>query len=160
MEEINSQELIARFLAVAEDLNRQVQLHRLDAWEELDLTIPQLKTLILLERAGPLRMGNISMYLSRALSATTTVVDRLVEKGLVNRSTDPDDRRVVLCELTDSGHDRIVRFWRIGQGRIQDVANQMEPEQLVTVVRGLEILQGVMMQQDPDSGQASRSSLD
>lgn len=135
------QELTERFVTVAEYLNRQFHLHRLDEWETLDMTIPQIKALILLEHMGPLRMGSISMYLGRALSATTTVVDRLVEKNLVDRSSDPDDRRVVLCELTENGRDVISQFWRIGGDRIQQVADLLEPEQLETVVDGLELIQ-------------------
>lgn len=140
------QELTERFVMVAEYLNRQIHLHRLDEWETLDMTIPQIKTLILLERRGPLRMGSISMYLGRALSATTTVVDRLVEKNLVDRSSDPDDRRVVLCELTETGRDVIAQFWRIGGDRIQLVVDLLEPEQLETVVEGLELIQGAAHQ--------------
>lgn len=140
------QELTERFVTVAEYLNRQIHLHRLDEWETLDMTIPQIKTLILLERMGPLRMGSISMYLGRALSATTTVVDRLVEKNLVDRSSDPDDRRVVLCELTETGRDVIAQFWRIGGDRIQLVVDLLEPEQLETVVEGLELIQGAAHQ--------------
>lgn len=140
MEDSSRQELTERFVAVAEYLNRQTHLHRLDEWETLDMTIPQLKTLVLLERMGALRMGSISMYLGRALSATTTVVDRLVEKKLVDRSSDPDDRRVVLCHLTDLGHDTIDRFWRIGIDRIKAAADLMEPDQLEAVVQGLELI--------------------
>ena len=141
MEDTNSQELTERFLAVAEFLNRQTHLHRLDAWEELGMTIPQLRTLVLLERMGPMRMGSISTHLGRALSATTTVVDRLVEKGFVGRSSDPDDRRVVLCELTDSGRSTIDRFWRIGTDRIEMIVEVLDPEQMAAVVRGLELIQ-------------------
>ncbi len=140
MEDSRRQELTERFVAAAEYLNRQTHLHRLDEWETLDMTIPQLKTLVLLERKGALRMGSISMYLGRALSATTTVVDRLVEKKLVGRSSDPDDRRVVLCYLTDMGHDTVDRFWRIGNDRIKMVSDLMEPDQLEVVVRGLEFI--------------------
>ncbi len=140
MEDSRRQELTERFVAVAEYLNRQTHLHRLDEWETLDMTIPQLKTLVLLERMGALRMGSISMYLGRALSATTTVVDRLVEKKLVDRSSDPDDRRVVLCHLTDLGHDTIDRFWRIGIDRITAAADLLEPDQLEAVVKGLELI--------------------
>ena len=64
-------------MTVAEFLNRQMHLRRLDEWEDLDMTIPQIKTLVLLERLGSLRMGSISMHLGRALSATTTVVGPL-----------------------------------------------------------------------------------
>ena len=141
MKDTNNQELTERFLAVAEFLNRQTHLHRLDAWEELGMTIPQLRTLVLLEQMGPMRMGSISTHLGRALSATTTVVDRLVEKGYVGRSSDPDDRRVVLCELTELGRSTIDRFWRIGTDRIERIVQVLDPEQMETVVRGLELIQ-------------------
>ena len=141
MEDTNNQELTERFVAVAEFLNRQTHLHRLDAWEELGMTIPQLRTLVLLEQLGPMRMGSISTHLGRALSATTTVVDRLVEKGYVGRSSDPDDRRVVLCELTELGRTTIDRFWRIGTGRIDRLVQALDPDQMETVVRGLELIQ-------------------
>ena len=141
MEDTNSQELAERFIAVAEFLNRQTHLHRLDTWEELGMTIPQLRTLVLLEQLGPMRMGGISTHLGRALSATTTVVDRLVEKGYVGRSSDPDDRRVVLCELTELGRGTIDRFWRIGTDETERIIQVLEPAQMETVVRGLELLQ-------------------
>lgn len=155
MKDTNNQELTERFLAVAEFLNRQTHLHRLDAWEELGMTIPQLRTLVLLEQLGPMRMGSISTHLGRALSATTTVVDRLVEKGYVGRSSDPDDRRVVLCELTESGRNTIDRFWRIGTAEIERIVEVLEPEQLETVVRGLEFIQQAAegaRQTDTESG--------
>lgn len=129
-----------RFRELAEYLNRQLHTGRLDEWEGLDMTIPQIKTLVLLERVGPLRMGNIAIYLGRALSATTTVMDRLVEKGLVDRVSDPNDRRVVICKLTDSGELAIKRFWQIGRERLDLLAGFLDEEQLETVVKGLELI--------------------
>jgi DNA-binding MarR family transcriptional regulator len=134
------QELTDRFAESAEYLNRQLHTGRLDEWEGLDMTIPQIRTLVLLERMGPLRMGNIAIYLDRALSATTTVMDRLVEKGLVDRVADPSDRRVVICQLSESGEQAITRFWRIGRERIQIVADLLDEEQLETVVQGFELI--------------------
>lgn len=141
MEDTNSQELAERFIAVSEFLNRQTHLHRLDAWEELGMTIPQLRTLVLLEQLGPMRMGSISTHLGRALSATTTVVDRLVEKGYVGRSSDPDDRRVVLCELTELGRGTIDQFWRIGTDQVDRIMQVLDCEQTEMAVRGLELIQ-------------------
>ena len=129
-----------RFRELAESLNRRLHTGRLDEWEGLDMTIPQIKTLVLLERVGPLRMGNIAIYLGRALSATTTVMDRLVEKGLVDRVSDPNDRRVVICKLTDSGELAIKRFWQIGRERLDLLADLLDEEQLETVVEGLELI--------------------
>ena len=110
MEDNNRQELTERFIIVAECLNRQGHLRRLDEFEDLNMTISQIKTLLLLERLGPLRMGSISMHVGRPLSATTTVVDRLVKNRLVDRSAHPGDRRVLLCELTKEGRETIHRF--------------------------------------------------
>ena len=140
MQDDRRQELTDRFTESAEYLNRQLHTGRLDEWEGLDMTIPQIRTLVLLERMGPLRMGNIAIYLGRALSATTTVMDRLVEKGLVDRVADPSDRRVVICQLSESGEQAITRFWRIGRERIQIVADLLDEEQLETVVQGFELI--------------------
>ncbi len=154
MNDTNNQELTDRFLAVAEYLNRQTHLHRLDAWEDLGLTIPQLRTLVLLERVGPMRMGSISTHLGRALSATTTVVDRLVEKELVGRVSYPDDRRVVLCELTDEGRATIDQFWRIGADRIQQIVDVLNREQVEAVVKGLETILWAVQQINTDQAES------
>ena len=65
-------------------------------------------------------------------------MDRLVEKGLVDRVSDPSDRRVVICQLSESGKQAIKRFWRIGRERLQIVVDLLDEEQLETVVQGLE----------------------
>ena len=140
MEDDRRRELTDQFAELAEYLNRQLHTGRLDEWEGLDMTIPQIKTLVLLERVGPLRMGNIAISLGRALSATTTVVDRLVEKELVDRGSDPSDRRVVVCRLTDAGNEAIERFWRIGRERIDLLADLLDEEQLEVVVRAMELI--------------------
>ena len=140
MQDERRQGLTDRFRVLAEYLNRQLHTGRLDEWEGLDMTIPQIKTLVLLERVGPLRMGNIAIYLGRALSATTTVMDRLVEKGLVDRVSDPNDRRVVICKLTEAGEQAIKRFWQIGRERLDLLADLLDEEQLETVVTGLELI--------------------
>ena len=140
MEDNNRQELTERLIIVAEGLNRQDHLRRLDEFEDLNLTMSQIKTLVLLERHGPLRMGSISMHVGRPLSATTTVVAGLVKKRLVDRSAHPDDRRVLLCELTEEGRETIHRFWRIGSERIQMAVDLLDSEQLETFVRVLELI--------------------
>lgn len=134
------QALEAQFIKVAEQLNRQIHSGQMDEWEGLDMTIPQIRTLVLLERLGPVRMTDIAIYIGRALSATTTVVDRLVEKGLVDRVSDTNDRRLVMCELTDTGRQALERFWRIGRDRLQMVADLLDDEELRRAVDGLELV--------------------
>ena len=74
--------------------------------------MPQFKTLSLLAQ-GPARMGNIAAYLSTSLSSATSMIDRLVEKNLVERAADTSDRRVVTCQLTAKGTEEMDRFLRL-----------------------------------------------
>ena len=157
MQNPHKQELADRFVELAEYLNSRLHSSRLDEWEGLDMTIPQIKSLALLERMGAMRMGSIAFHLDRALSATTTVVDRLVEKGLVDRVADPSDRRAVVCELTESGRRQMSEFWRIGHERIRMVADLLEEDELEIVVQGFEYLQRVdaILQERLASAQSS-----
>ena len=52
---------------------------------------------------GPTPMGRIGDLLCVDGSTVTWIVDRLEEKGLVERQPDPKDRRVRLVALTDEG---------------------------------------------------------
>ncbi len=139
MKDDYKEELTERFMEAVGYLNRQLHSYGLDEWGNLDMTVPQIRTMVLLERAGPLRMGSIAGCLGRALSATTTVVDRLVEKGLVDRAWDPSDRRVVICRLTDEGKQGMGRFWHVRRERLQLMVDFLDVERLEVLVRGLEV---------------------
>ena len=134
------EELIERFVKSVDFLHRQIRVDRLDEWQQIDMTIPQIKTLFLLESAGPSRMGRIAGSLGIAVSATTTVVDRLVERALVERLSDPKDRRVVICELTKRGREAAEDFWRIGRDRVRAALEQLTTDQLIGLVPALETL--------------------
>ena len=133
-------ELVEQFVDVVEYLNRQVRSDHLEEWQGLEMTIPQVKTMVLLGVVGPSRMGTISVHLGSALSATTNIVDRLVERGLVERVADASDRRVVICRLTSQGQEATDRFWRVGRERLLAVVEVLDQEQLALAVRGLETL--------------------
>ena len=141
MQDNYRQELTDRFINVVEYLNRRMHSGRLDEWHGQDITIPQIKALVLLEQMEPLRMGVIADRLGITLSAMTSIVDRLVEKNLVERDSDPHDRRVVLCKLTDQGREEMKRFWRVGREKMLKTLGILEDAQLESVVQALELLQ-------------------
>ncbi len=139
MERTRKQDLTDRFVELVEQMNQQMHCRPPDEWSDLELTISQIRTLALLQRE-PQRMGSISTYLGSTLSSATSIVDRLVERGLVERGQDPDDRRVVTCRLTQSGQEAIEQFWRIGRLSIIGLADQLDIGELEAVVQAMEIL--------------------
>lgn len=140
MRQSTKEQLTERFIELVEQMNQSMHCRPLDDWEGLDLTIPQLKTLALLHHLGPQRMGSISAHLGSAFSSSTSIMDRLADKHLVERVPDPDDRRAVICRLTIQGHEAFEKFWRIGRLRIQELADRLDSQELETVVKAMELL--------------------
>lgn len=70
---------------------------------ELDLFPPQVMVIQTLDRPKPMR--EVADFLSCNSSNLTGITDRLEERGLVQRTSDPDDRRVRLLVLTDEGRE-------------------------------------------------------
>lgn len=64
-------------------------------WRYLDLSMAQLKAVMLLCRTGRARSRELADGLSIAPSAATPLVDRLVDQKLARREDDPADRRIV-----------------------------------------------------------------
>ena len=104
-------EVIERILQQVSDIFREVLplVHR--ELLEMDLTAPQLKIVFLLYLYGATRMSELAASLGVTMATATGIVDRLVERGLVARESQPDDRRVVMCRLSAKGLKQTERLW-------------------------------------------------
>ncbi|GIF46798.1 DNA-binding MarR family transcriptional regulator [Asanoa ferruginea] len=74
---------------------------------DADVTLPQFRTLVVLASRGPQRSVDISNELGVAPSTGQRMCDRLVRKGLVDRSRSASDRRVVKVRLSAAGRDLV-----------------------------------------------------
>lgn len=63
----------------------------------------------LMSKGGPVSMSDLSCASFISKPNLTTMVDRLCADGLVERSADPNDRRVVNVALTQEGINFLVR---------------------------------------------------
>lgn len=98
------EELVRRAFALQPAVRDRFQ-HEIygDLREQLQhVTIHQLGVLERLAD-GPLSMRELAKALHSGESAATAIVDRLVRHGLVERISDPNDRRVVRIALSDEG---------------------------------------------------------
>ncbi|MFI6816057.1 MarR family transcriptional regulator [Nonomuraea sp. NPDC050328] len=87
-------------------LLRQLQ-QSFDAFDEaaaarLGLNRTDLRCLDIVLGEGPLPAGQLSSALRLSPAATTTVIDRLERAGLVARTRDPGNRRLVLVASTET----------------------------------------------------------
>ena len=70
------------------------------------LTFPQFITISALEQfEGECRMGPLAAAAMQSAASMTGIVDRLLERGMVERERHPEDRRAVVVRLTDKGRE-------------------------------------------------------
>ena len=78
-------------------------------FEELDLTLTQVKALIALADAE-LTVKDLAERLGLSLPGASRAVDALVERGLLGRREDTADRRMKRLRCTDAGRDALRRL--------------------------------------------------
>jgi DNA-binding MarR family transcriptional regulator len=134
-------ERIERILQLAEQVFREMlPMIPREEWLRLDLTMPQLKVVLMLFLNGPARMGALASGLGVSLATATGVIDRLVERGIVLREGDPQDRRVVVCRLSQKGQRLMGRLWSVSKARARELLQAVGPDRLATVNEALEAL--------------------
>ncbi len=74
-----------------------------------NLSIGEIKSIVLLGQRGHCIMREIADYLRIAVSTVTGLVDKLEEKNLVTRERSDEDRRIINISLTPQGEE-IYRF--------------------------------------------------
>jgi DNA-binding MarR family transcriptional regulator len=94
--------LIEHIVALQAQVAQRVESDRALAWLDVDLTIQQIKVVLVLVRAGSLTAGQIGRELHFRFASVTGLVDRRVEQGLVSRGEDPHDRRATRVVPTEA----------------------------------------------------------
>ena len=107
-----------------------------DIWQ--DLSMREYDVLYTLAKCpAPQRMSELNRHLLLSQPALSRMVDRLVDRGLVQRQTDPADGRGVLLALTDAG---LALQRQIGRRHARGVARAMTQELTPAELRQLEAL--------------------
>ena len=97
----DKQQLIESIFGLHEKMNRLCFIYPVDKWMKLDLTIDQLKALILIQSYKKISFKDVAQALGSTRGNITGIVSRLIQKGLITRQPDLDDRRIQYLILTE-----------------------------------------------------------
>ncbi|MEU7900364.1 MarR family transcriptional regulator [Nonomuraea sp. NPDC049152] len=98
-----------------------------------NLTMRQLKVVILLACTGSASGQDLATNLGVGLATVTGIVDRLIGHGLVTRHEDPHDRRVRRVELTDQGRALIEQINDVGLRHYRRIMQHLDTDTLRTL---------------------------
>lgn len=111
--------------------------HELELFE---LTMPQCRAVLFLADGAAAPMTKLAGGLGVSLPSATGLVDRLVEKGLVARVEDADDRRIVLCRLTDAGTAMADGLYEADVAVLRELLAALPERDVTTVLAAIDLL--------------------
>ncbi|MDE2863439.1 MAG: MarR family transcriptional regulator, partial [Chloroflexota bacterium] len=133
-------ELLARIGELAESISTAGCMDAKGFAIDGDLTLPQIGVLYVLA-SGPAKITEISQAQGMAPPNASSMVERLVRKDLVERVSDPKDRRVALARLTHAGREVIDTLNRSHYEAMEKIAAFLSVEELEVVAQALEVFQ-------------------
>lgn len=96
-------EATTRFREAYAQALRELDSLRIRQWEQSRVTLPQLRVLYHVRRTPGVTTGELARALGITVSTVSGLVIKLVDRGLVERTTDPEDRRQAPLRLTAQG---------------------------------------------------------
>src|SRR6202453_1005444 len=101
------------------------------------LSLTAAATLATLERSGPSRLTSLAAKEGVTQPAMTQLIARLQESGLVSRTADPADGRVVQVRLTDEGRSILARRRAVRAERLAEVLARLSPAKQAALAAAL-----------------------
>ena len=135
-------EIIDRILGQVEGAFRELLPRAHQELLDLDLTTPQLKVVLLLYLNGSARMSELASSLGVTMATASGIVDRLVERDILQRDNSREDRRVVVCRLSVKGQELTDRLYTSGRERARQLLLGLDAEKLSKLDVALSSLSG------------------
>jgi len=133
--------LEASLIATVAPVMRHLVAHarRRRAWSEL--TYQQYNVLRIIDTKGPQAQAEVARWLMVTAPVITRLASTLADAGLVERTTDPKDRRAVVLALTGTGRRRARAMRRDLLQAAHELLEPIPEERRAAVGAALEELQ-------------------
>lgn len=114
--------------------------HAGSAWLDIDLSMTQMRNLIVLSVDGPRSVGELAAALGVSEPSASQIVDRLAQRALVRRDADPSDRRRILVSITAEG-ERLLDVVRSSRAvAAERLLERLDDESLQALAKGTRAL--------------------
>jgi MarR family 2-MHQ and catechol resistance regulon transcriptional repressor len=115
-----------RFTRAFDTVNRKIG----ETFRARDLTSGQFGVLETIYHLGPMYQGQLGEKLLQSKGNISTIISNLVDRDLVERRRDEDDRRYIKIHLTAEGKDLIEDLFPEHLQRIKETFDALETEEI------------------------------
>ena len=110
----------------------------------LGISMAQLNILYTLQRNGEMPMSRLAELLNVSLSNATGLIDRIEERGYVERTRVPEDRRIVKIRVTPAGLRMLDEIDALSEDLLRDVLSRIGPSKLGGVAQAVTSLRSAL----------------
>jgi DNA-binding MarR family transcriptional regulator len=107
-------------------------------WETLPMA--QVELLQTLAEAAPARVSDLAEQLHLANSTVSGLIAQMIDSRLVQRQTDPDDRRAAVVTLTAAGQAQLADWEQAHEHRIGLALEQLSAKDRQAIIQALRAL--------------------
>jgi DNA-binding MarR family transcriptional regulator len=138
LQESKSHVVATQLLALMTEVAKGSEPRALALAVELDLSLSQLRALLVLWRAEtPMSLHALAEGVGLSDPAAVRMVDGLLRAGLVVRREDEHDRRVKRIALTAAGSQAVDQLTAARRESLERLAATLEPEELDRLIAAL-----------------------
>jgi len=109
------------------------------------ISMTHLHILWVLEHHGDLPMSRLAELLDVSLSNASGLIDRMEERGLIERVRVADDRRVVLVKASPEGARIRDEIEALKQDRMRSILGRLAPDQRTRLLRAIRDLRSAVV---------------
>lgn len=110
-----------------------------------NLSVTEIHTLEAIGQYEAKTMTQVADVLKINVSTLTAAINKLVNKGYVNRFRIPEDRRIVMIELSETGIRAVREHEAFHLVMVRDVMAQLAPEEKERLTESLENVNEFML---------------
>jgi DNA-binding MarR family transcriptional regulator len=106
--------------------------------QRIELTSAQIKTLTSFHDTEECTMSELSGNLGVTLPTTTSMINRLIQFGFIERKRDGDDRRVVKVKLTARGRAILKKLMQERRNALEKLLQTLNNEEMKKFLESIE----------------------
>jgi DNA-binding MarR family transcriptional regulator len=137
-------EAVERIIAAFRSSYREIRCIGGERMLRNGISMTQHHILSLLDRHGEMSMSHLAEMLDVSVSNATGLVDRMEERGLLERVRITDDRRVVHVHLTETGRTLLADVEVLKDDLVRRILAELDREQLERIELALDDLRGAV----------------
>lgn len=112
--------------------------------KEMELTLAQMRALRKITDHPDCTMGELARSLGVRMSTATGLVDRLIQRGLVEREASQEDRRVILVRLSGRGRRAHHAIQRKVRSRMAAATQDLSAAELARIAESLALFRNAL----------------